>query len=279
MATTDAARGQVAAAAAEVYEEFFVPALFGQWAAPMLDAAGVAAGDAVLDVGCGTGVVARAAARRVGPTGEVVGLDRNDGMLAVAARSLEPVTWRQGVAERLPFDDGRFDRVLCQFAVMYFDDQRQGLREMARVLRPGGTVAIATWSAVEESPGYASMVDLLRRVVSDEAADALLAPFTLGTAKVVAELLADVFPDAAVTRHQGTARFESIRSLGPHRHPRLDPGRAHRRPHLRATADRGPHGPCPIHRRGRAGQVRRPSPHRYRGQTLLTGRGPRAAEL
>jgi ubiquinone/menaquinone biosynthesis C-methylase UbiE len=212
MATTDAARGQVAAAAAEVYEEFFVPALFGQWAAPMLDAAGVAAGDAVLDVGCGTGVVARAAARRVGPTGEVVGLDRNDGMLAVAARSLEPVTWRQGVAERLPFDDGRFDRVLCQFSVMYFDDQRQGLREMARVLRPGGTVAIATWSAVEESPGYASMVDLLRRVVSDEAADALLAPFTLGTAKLVAELLADVFPDAAVTRHQGTARFESIRA-------------------------------------------------------------------
>jgi SAM-dependent methyltransferase len=102
--------------------------------------------------------------------------------------------------------------VLCQFAVMYFDDQRQALREMARVLRPGGTVAIATWSAVEESPGYASMVDLLRRVVSDEAADALLAPFTLGTAKVVAELLADIFPDAAVTRHQGTARFESIRA-------------------------------------------------------------------
>jgi hypothetical protein len=62
------------------------------------------------------------------------------------------------------------------------------------------------------SPGYASMVDLLRRVVSDEAADALLAPFTLGTAKVVAELLADVFPDAAATRHQGTARFESIRA-------------------------------------------------------------------
>jgi hypothetical protein len=56
------------------------------------------------------------------------------------------------------------------------------------------------------------MVDLLRRVVSDEAADALLAPFTLGTAKVVAELLADVFPDAAATRHQGTARFESIRA-------------------------------------------------------------------
>ena len=156
----------MAAATAEVYEEFFVPALFGQWAAPILDAGGVAAGDAALDVGCGTGVVARAAARRVGPTGEVVGLDRNDGMLAVAGRFPQPVTWRHGVAERLPFDDGRFDRVLCQFAVMYFDDQRQALREMDRVLRPGGTVAIATWTAVEDSPGYASMVDLLRRVVT-----------------------------------------------------------------------------------------------------------------
>jgi ubiquinone/menaquinone biosynthesis C-methylase UbiE len=209
---TDAARGQVAAAAAEVYEEFFVPALFGQWAEPMLDAAGVAASDVVLDVGCGTGVLARAAAGRVGPTGEVVGLDCNQGMLAVAARSPAPVTWRQGLAEDLPFDDGCFDRVLCQFALMFFDDQRQALREMARVLRPGGTVAVATWSAVESSPGYAAMVDLLRRVVSDEAADALLAPFALGTAEVVADLLADVFADVAVARGDGTARFDSIQA-------------------------------------------------------------------
>lgn len=81
MTTNGAARGQVAASAAEVYEEFFVPALFEQWAEPVLDAAGVAVGDVLLDVGCGTGVVARAAARRVGPAGEVTGLDRNAGML------------------------------------------------------------------------------------------------------------------------------------------------------------------------------------------------------
>lgn len=210
MTGADAARGQVAARAAEVYEEFFVPALFAQWAEPMLDAGEVVHGDAVLDVGCGTGVVAKAASRRVGPRGQVIGIDRNDAMLSVAASALEPVTWRQGVAESLPFDDGCFDHVLSQFSIMFFDDHQQALREMARVLRPGGTVAIATWSAVEESPGYASMVDLLRRVVSDEAADALLAPFSLGTAEVVAELLADVFPQAAVTRYRGTARFESI---------------------------------------------------------------------
>jgi ubiquinone/menaquinone biosynthesis C-methylase UbiE len=212
MATTDAARGQVAAAAAEVYEEFFVPALFGQWAEPMLDAAGVAAGDVVLDVACGTGVLARAAAGRVGPGGEVVGLDCNQGMLAVAARTPEPVTWREGLAEDLPFNDGCFDRVLCQFALMFFDDQSQALRDMARVLRPGGTVAVATWSAVESSPGYATMVDLLRRVVSDQAADALLAPFTLGTADVVADLLADVLADVVVARHDGSARFDSIQA-------------------------------------------------------------------
>lgn len=210
MTATDASQGQVAAAAADVYEEFFVPALFGQWAEPMLDAAAVAAGDVVLDVGCGTGVLARAAARRVGPTGEVVGLDRNDGMLAVAARCSESVAWRRGVAERLPFDDGRFDRVLCQFALMFFDDQHQALKEMARVLRPGGTIAVATWAAVEESPGYASMVDLLRRVVSDEAAEALLAPFALGTANVLADLVAENLPGVAVVRLDGTARFDSI---------------------------------------------------------------------
>lgn len=210
MTSSDAARGQVAATAAEVYEEFFVPALFAQWAEPMLDAAAVAVGDAVLDVGCGTGVLTRAARRRVGPRGEVVGIDRNDAMLAVAARSPEPVTWQSGVAESLPFDDARFDRVLCQFALMFFDDRRRALREMARVLRPGGTVAIATWSAIDESPGYATMIDLLRRVVSDAAADALRAPFCLGTVDAVAALLADTFPDAVVTRHDGTAHFESI---------------------------------------------------------------------
>jgi SAM-dependent methyltransferase len=208
--TVDASRGQVAAAAAEVYEEFFVPALFRAWADPVLDAAGVAVGDRVLDVACGTGVVARRAAERVGTDGEVVGLDCNEGMLAVAARSPASVAWRPGRAEELPFPSGAFDRVVCQFALMFFDDRSRALREMARVLRPGGTVALATWAAVEESPGYAAMVDLLREEVSAAAADALLAPFTLGTEAIVRDVVAGVFPDVTVTRHDGTARFDSI---------------------------------------------------------------------
>lgn len=95
MDTNSASRGQVSGDAAEVYEQFFVPALFGQWAGHTLDAAGITEtsgpGSRVLDVGCGTGVVARKAARRVGPTGRVRGLDPNAGMLAEARG--QHLTW------------------------------------------------------------------------------------------------------------------------------------------------------------------------------------------
>jgi ubiquinone/menaquinone biosynthesis C-methylase UbiE len=79
-------RWQVSTEAAEVYESCFVPAIFGAWASPVADAAGIGTGNRVLDVGCGTGVLAREALRRVGQAGQVVGLDFNEGMLAVAAR-------------------------------------------------------------------------------------------------------------------------------------------------------------------------------------------------
>jgi ubiquinone/menaquinone biosynthesis C-methylase UbiE len=210
VSNTDASRGQVDTEAARVYDEFFVPALFGQWVERMLDAARVGPGDRVLDVGCGTGALARAASRRVGAAGEVVGLDPNEGMLAVASRTPEPVTWRSGVAEDLPYQSERFDRVLSQFVWMFLDDHRAAAREIARVLVVGGTVAVATWSAIEESPGYASMVELLRAVVGDGAARALLAPFSIGSASELQRLLAPTFPDIRVTRHEGVARFASV---------------------------------------------------------------------
>lgn len=211
MTTSDAATtGQVNTAAAEVYEDFFVPALFGQWPERLLDAAGVRDGERVLDVGCGTGVLARTAARRTHARGAVTGLDANEGMLAVAGRAPEAVTWRLGAAEALPFPDRSFDRVMSQFALMFFADPSAALTEMARVVRPGGTVTVATWAHVEESPGYAAMVDLLRRLFGDAEADALLAPFTLGTVDRVRALLGEAFPDVRVTRHEGTARFDSI---------------------------------------------------------------------
>lgn len=211
MSELDAAtHGQVNSTAAEVYEDFFVPALFGQWPDVVLDRAGLAPDDDVLDVGCGTGILARAAARRVGAGGSATGIDVNEGMLAVAGRAPEPVTWRHGSAEELPFDDRSFDRVISQFALMFFADQAAGLREMTRVARPGGTITIATWASLEESPGYEAMVGLLRRLFGEEAARALEAPFVLGTEEDVRELVEPVSAEVTVTHHGGTARFESL---------------------------------------------------------------------
>lgn len=202
--------GQVTATAAETYEAFFVPALFSQWTDRLLDVAGLSTGDDVLDVGCGTGTLTRAAARRLHGSGSVTGIDSNDGMLAVARRAPELATWRQGQAERLPYQAQSFDRVISQFALMFFVDQAAGLSEMARVARPGGTITIATWAGVDQSPGYAAMVDLLQRLFGDDAATALLAPFTLGTEQELGALMSGALPNTTVTRHEGVARFDSI---------------------------------------------------------------------
>lgn len=199
----------MSASAAEIYESFFVPALFGQWPDRVLDSAGVRPGDRVLDVGCGTGVLARAAARRVTAGGSVAGLDVNEDMLAIARRC-DDVAWHVGAAEELPFADASFDRVVSQFAAMFFIDRSAAVHDMARVVRSGGTVTIATWASVELSPGYAAMVELLDRVVGGDAADALRVPFALGEPGRVREMLKTTLGDVTVGRHEGTARFESL---------------------------------------------------------------------
>jgi ubiquinone/menaquinone biosynthesis C-methylase UbiE len=208
----DAARGQVNESAAEVYEDFFVPALFQQWAARVADAAKIEAGQRVLDVACGTGCLARELLLRVGSRGSVVGIDLNEGMLNVARHKAPEIDWRQGSAESLPFEDNSFDAVLCQFALMFFTDRRAAIREMLRVLRPGGRLAVAVWDQVDNSPGYAVVTGLLERLFGDNAATALRAPFNLGDLQT----LRSEFDEAGVSDIEiktlpGTARFSSIK--------------------------------------------------------------------
>lgn len=207
----DTGKGQVTRTAAEVYEEFFLPALFQEWVGPVADAAGLAAGQRVLDVACGTGVLAREAARRVGPGGSVIGLDCNEGMLAVARRAAPGIEWRPGRAESLPFDDRAFDAVVSQFGLMFFEDRVAALREMWRVLRPGGRLAVAVWGRLEDTPGYAAMTALLERLFGARVADELRAPYALGDPEALRALLADAAIDGAeVGTRDGTARFPSI---------------------------------------------------------------------
>jgi SAM-dependent methyltransferase len=204
-------RWQVSTDAAEVYESCFVPAIFGAWAGPVADAAGIGAGDKVLDVGCGTGVLAREALRRAGGEGQVVGLDLNEGMLAVAARTEPGVAWRSGDAASLPFEDTSFDVVVSQFALMYFPDRVAALREMWRTLAPGGRLAVAAWAAIDRARGYQILVDVAARQCGPEAADVLAAPFVLGDPAELARLFADSgVPGAEVTLHEGSIRFPSV---------------------------------------------------------------------
>lgn len=209
----EARRGQVGAGAAEVYEEFFVPALFGEWASRVADAAELAPGHRVLDVGCGTGVLAREALARVRPGGSVAGIDPNEAMLRVAREKEAAVEWRNGRAEALPFDDGAFDAVLCQFALMFFEDPVAAIREMARVARPGGRVVVAVWDRIERSPGYAALAEILAELFGEPAAEALRLPFAFGDAERLRSLFREGgLAGARVTTRTGAARFPSIRS-------------------------------------------------------------------
>lgn len=206
----DSDRGQVTASAAEIYDAFFVPALFGQFTDAVLDVAAVVPGQRVLDVGCGTGVLARAARDRVGPAGHVTAVDPNDGMLEVARRSTAEIDWRTGVAEELPAPDASFDRSISQFALMFFTDTAAALAEIARVTRPGGRVAVAVWDQLENNTGYARLAQLLERLFGPRAAQALQTPFRLGDASALAEIAAGSIADPRVTTHRGTARFDSL---------------------------------------------------------------------
>lgn len=187
---------------AEAYEEVFVPTLFEPWAQMLVDAAGVRPGDRVLDVACGTGIVARIAADRVGAGGSVVGIDRNPAMLAVAERLRPDIEWREGDASGLPFLARSFDVVLCQAALMFFADPRKALGEMARAIRDDGTVAIQVWDRLEDQPAYRPFIDMVGRSAGKDVADLLRSSFSLGDLSSLQAMLraAGLWPVVAKTR-------------------------------------------------------------------------------
>jgi ubiquinone/menaquinone biosynthesis C-methylase UbiE len=216
------------AEAAEFYESTFVPALFREWAVRLVSFAGVEPGQRVLDVACGTGVVARTAADRLtaglrGPQGEasraglaagdspVTGLDINEDILAVARRLRPDVRWVPGDAGDLPFPAAAFDVVLCQAALMFFGDRAAALREMGRVVRPQGTIAVQVPGRLSHSPGYVALAVVVARHADADVVDLLNGYFAVGEPDLLHELFgaAGLIVDRFTT-WVGATRLDSI---------------------------------------------------------------------
>jgi SAM-dependent methyltransferase len=201
---------QIPLETAEIYESKFVPALFADWAPHVVDMADVAPGQSVLDVACGTGIVARAAADRVGSGGRVVGVDLNPAMLEVARTVRPDIEWRQGDAEDLPFETGSFDVALCQSALFFFPDPGRAVREMARVVGPAGTVAIQTYAPLAEQPAYGPFMEVIARHAGPEARVLLGTYWSQGDLARLTELAAAAGLEPIETRTSlGVARFPS----------------------------------------------------------------------
>lgn len=205
----DKNRGQIAADAARIYDEYYISGLFAQWAPHLINAATVKSGDRVLDVACGTGVLTGAVAEAVGEGGSAIGVDINANMLTVAREKYPSIEWLEAPAESLPFDDATFDAVVSQFGLMYFADQQAALGEMLRVLRPGGKLAVAVWDKMENLPAYALEEKLIVRELGEKFSDQSM--FGLGNKEKLRELFSTAgMPVCDIRTIEGAARFASI---------------------------------------------------------------------
>lgn len=148
--------------ATDHYERYSAP-LMAPFVTAVIEAADLFPGAQVLDLACGTGFVARAAAAQVGPTGHVAAADLLEGMLRIAARNaprLYPdIEFTQAPADRLPYPDNAFDAVLCQQGVQFFPDLDAALTEAARITRTGGRFTATAWTPpADRSPYFAAQL-------------------------------------------------------------------------------------------------------------------------
>lgn len=207
--TPQSTEDQVPVNPAETYERYMVPALFAPAAEHLLAVARLRPGERVLDVGTGTGIVARLVAPNVGPTGTVTGLDASPAMLSVArAMAAEEglsIEWHEGRAEGLPYPDKSFNLVLSQFALMFFADRQTALAEMRRVLVPGGRMTLSVFAGIDRHPFYGALDEVIARRLGTSAVGAI---FALGDADGLNSALVQVgLREVMIEPFSITARF------------------------------------------------------------------------
>jgi ubiquinone/menaquinone biosynthesis C-methylase UbiE len=191
----------------QMYEQWLVGPLFKPWAEMILDEVELKAGDRVLDIACGTGILARLAQQRLGQAGYMVGIDISPDMLAVA-RSVAPgIEWREGNAGALPLkDDERFDVVACQQGLQFFPDKPAAAAQMRLALANGGRLAVSTWRSDEEIPFFRGLREVAERRlggISDQR-------YGFGNATALETLLRDAgFKEVRSKVLSRTIRFEA----------------------------------------------------------------------
>jgi ubiquinone/menaquinone biosynthesis C-methylase UbiE len=176
--------------AAELYQSFFVPSIATPVSAELLGTAALQPGARVLDVACGTGVIARAAAEQVGPTGSVTGIDVAPDMIAVAEAipaGGAPIAWQQADAASLPLPDESYDAGLCQMGLMFMEDRGGALGELHRVLAPGGRVVVNTPGRIQ--PVFEVMEQAIADNLDPSLGAFVSAVFSLHDPSVLAGLL------------------------------------------------------------------------------------------
>ena len=191
---------------AENYQRHFVPTIATPVSTELLATAALRTGERVLDVACGTGVVARLAAASVGPTGTVTGVDVAPDMIDVAEATPVPdgtaIDWHLGDATSLPFDDGTYDVVLCQMGLMFMDDPGAAVAEMKRVLAAGGRVVVSTPGTIQ--PAFAVLENALVEHISADLGGFVRAVFSMHDPDALAALLRDA------ELHHVTARVTPV---------------------------------------------------------------------
>jgi SAM-dependent methyltransferase len=137
----------------KLYEEYLVPLIFEPYAKDLANRLAARTPARVLEIAAGTGVVTRHLASALPEHVSIVATDLNQPMLDMASGigTSRPVEWRQADATQLPFDDGTFDAVACQFGAMFFPDKPKAFSEARRVLRTGGVLLFNVWDRIEEN--------------------------------------------------------------------------------------------------------------------------------
>lgn len=214
---------QVPGSGVEIYESVFVPAMMAEWALRLIALANLQPGEHALDAACGTGALTRPAAKSIAAKGRVVGLDLSPEMLAVV-RALDssnaaPIEWREGDVSAMPFEDGIFDVVFCAFGFMFFPDRAAALKEMRRVLKPDGRLAISVWGPIDRCPGQTAMKESWERHFGADAAAGFSRMHIMGDPEMVRSLVRDAgFRNVSVEPAVGVVRHRSpeylVRSFG-----------------------------------------------------------------